>query len=108
MAEWQHGGGFSVDAKVCIEAHERCGLERLLRYCARPAFALERLREIDARHLVYESVKPGSVGLMPTPLQLLDRLAALIPPPRKHRHRTYGVLAPNAPALCGHRAGAAR
>ena len=100
MAEWEHGGGFSVDAKVRIEAHERDGLERLLRYCARPAFALERLREIDPEHLVYESVKPGpggSVSLMLTPMQLLDRLAALIPPPRKHRHRYYGVLAPNSP-----------
>ena len=100
MAAWEHGGGFSVDAKVRIEAHERDGLERLLRYCARPAFALERLREIDPEHLVYESVKPGpggSVSLMLTPMQLLDRLAALIPPPRKHRHRYYGVLAPNSP-----------
>lgn len=31
MAEWEHGGGFSVDAAVRIEAHEREGLERLLR-----------------------------------------------------------------------------
>ena len=30
-------------------------------------------------------------------MQLLDRLAALIPPPRKHRHRYFGVLAPNSP-----------
>jgi len=30
--------GFSVDADVCIEAHDRAGLERLLRYCARPPF----------------------------------------------------------------------
>ena len=100
MAEWEHGGGFSVDAEVRIEAHEREGLERLLRYCARPPFALERLREIDPEHLVYESVKPGpggSVSLLPTPMQLLDRLAALIPPPRRHRHRYYGVLAPNSP-----------
>lgn len=59
MAEWAHEGGFSVDAQVLIAAHDRAGLERLLRYCARPAFALERLREIDAEHLVYESVKPG-------------------------------------------------
>ena len=98
MAAWEHGGGFSVDAKVRIEAHERDGLERLPRYCARPAFALERLREIDPEHLVYESVKPGprgSVSLMPTPMQLLDRLAALIPPPRRHRHRYCGVPAPN-------------
>ena len=36
--------------------------KRLLRYCARPAFALQRLREIDAERLVYESVKPGAGG----------------------------------------------
>jgi len=50
--------------------------------------------------LVYERVKPGRGGgvtLMLTPLELLDRLAGLIPPPRRHRHRTFGVLAPNAP-----------
>mgnify|MGYP000004326006 CR=1 FL=1 len=58
MAEWEHGGGFTVDAKVRIEAHARDGLERLLRYRARPAFALERRREIDPAHLVHESVKP--------------------------------------------------
>jgi len=26
-----------------------------------------------------------------------DHLAALFPPPRRHRHRSHGVLAPNAP-----------
>ena len=31
-----------------------------------------------------------------TPLEFLDHLAALIPPPRKHRHRDHGVLAPNS------------
>ncbi|MEF8736765.1 MAG: transposase [Candidatus Accumulibacter necessarius] len=70
---------------------------RLLRYCARPAFALERCREIDAEHLVYGSIKPGpggSVSLMLTPLELIGRLAALIPPRRRHRHRHYAVLAP--------------
>ena len=103
MAEWEHGGGFSFDAEVRIEAHERDGLERLLRTtktCARPAFALERLREIDPEHLVYESSKPGpggSVSRMLTPMQLRDRVAALIAPPRKHRHRYFGVLAPNSP-----------
>ena len=56
----------------------------------------------DARreHLVYESIKPGpggSVSLLLTPLELIERLAALIPQPRRHRHRYYGVLAPNAP-----------
>ena len=34
---------------VRIEAADRAGRERLLRYCARPPFALERLRELDGR-----------------------------------------------------------
>jgi len=49
MAEWEHGGGFSIDALERIGAHARDGLERLLRYRARPAFALERLRESTPR-----------------------------------------------------------
>lgn len=36
MAGWNHGGGFSLDGSVRIEAPDRTGLERLLRYCARP------------------------------------------------------------------------
>ena len=43
MLGYQHNG-FSVDAGVCIQAHDRAGLERLLRYCARPPFAMERLQ----------------------------------------------------------------
>ncbi len=100
MASWEHGGGFSLDAGVRIEAADRQGLERLLRYCARPAFALERLREIDAEHLIDVSVKPSpgvSVSLMLTPLELIGRLAALIPALRRHRHRYCGVLAPSVP-----------
>ena len=34
MLACQHSG-FSVDAGVCIAAHDRVGLQRLLRYCAR-------------------------------------------------------------------------
>jgi hypothetical protein len=38
---WQGSGGFSVDASVRIEGEDRAGIERLIRYCARPPFALE-------------------------------------------------------------------
>ena len=100
MARWEHGGGFSVDGSVRIEADDRAGRERLLRYCARPPFALQRLRELAPERLLYESTKPGAGGngaLRLTPLQLIDRLAALVPPPRVHRHRYFGVLAPHSP-----------
>jgi hypothetical protein len=62
MAEWSNGGGFSVDASVQIEADDRAGLERLLRYCARPPFALERLEAIDAYRLIYRLIKPQQTG----------------------------------------------
>jgi hypothetical protein len=41
MAQWQHGGGFSVDGSVRIEAADRAGRERLLRY-SRPATSSPR------------------------------------------------------------------
>ncbi len=32
-----------------------------------------------------------------TPLELIDRIATLVPPTRTHRHRYFGVLAPHSP-----------
>ena len=92
---------------VCIEAHDRAALERLQRYGARPPFAMDRLRKEGAA-LVYRCAKqrsePGADKrgakvdeLHLTPLELIDRIAALVPPPRTHRHRCFGVLAPNSP-----------
>jgi hypothetical protein len=49
MAAYAHGGGFSVDAGVLIEATDRTGLERLLRCCAHPPpFAMARLKQHGA------------------------------------------------------------
>lgn len=48
--------GFSVDSGVCIQAHDRTGLERLLRYCARPSFAMDRLRK-EGNDLMYRCAK---------------------------------------------------
>ena len=110
MLGYKHSG-FSVDAGVCIESADRAGLERLLRYCARPPFAMERLRKAGSE-LVYRCGKQHSEPrndfyadrrgakadeLHLTPLELIDRIAALVPPPRTHRHRYFGVLAPNSP-----------
>ena len=74
---------------------------------ARPPFALERLHAFgdaaslaspDGR-LLYRFPKPdvnGRTELLLTPLELLERLARFVPPPRVHRHRYHGVLAPHA------------
>ena len=63
MAQWEHGGGFSVDGSVRIEAADRAGREWLLRYCARPPFALVRLRALDS--CLTDITKPRILGLLP-------------------------------------------
>jgi hypothetical protein len=71
MGQWTHGGGFSVDASVRIEPADRTGCERLLRYCARPPFALQRLRPLDPERFVHDHAQPGPGGrgaLLLTPL----------------------------------------
>ncbi len=101
MREWGHGGGFSVHGAVWVHGNDRAGRERLFRYCARPLFAAERLVwEPGEQRLRYQLPQPGHRGetvLLLTPLEFLDRIAQLIPPPRRHRHRYFGVLAPNSP-----------
>ena len=101
MRQWGHEGGFSLNADVTVAAWDRAGLERLLRYCARPIFASERLQWLEKdERLIYRLPKPmpgGQTVLYLTPLEFLDKLAVLIPPPCMHRHRYHGVLAPNAP-----------
>jgi hypothetical protein len=94
-----HAGGWSVDASVTIPQWDRHGLERLVRYCARPPLAQERLGRLNDEQLVYSLRRPtvdGRTELILTPLELLDRLAHLVTPPRIHKHRYCGVLAPNA------------
>jgi len=55
MLAYQYSG-FSVDAGVCIESHDRAAFERLLRCCARPPFSCVRLRKEGAA-LVYRCAK---------------------------------------------------
>ena len=50
------------------------------------------------RHVHLQSTRPGANGVVElSPFEFLDRLADLVPPPRKHRHRYHGVFAPNHP-----------
>jgi hypothetical protein len=106
MLTWQGTGGFSVDASVRVDGTDRSGLERLVRYFARPPFALERLQPYGSEPLsspharvLYRFPRPtpdGRTALILTPFELIERLAVFVPPPRLHRHRYHGVLAPNA------------
>ena len=76
--------GFSLHAATRIEAEDRLGLERLCRYVLRPPLAGGRLRFIDADHLTCRRKTPWSDGtthLVLSPLELIEKLAALVSPP---------------------------
>ena len=47
-----NSGCFSADAGVRVTAQDSAGRERLLRYCARPLFAGERLVWAGGKHWV--------------------------------------------------------
>ena len=108
MKTWNGGGGFSVNGTARIHENDRGGLERLLRYCACPPFALERIKQQPDGSLIYKLNRPlvnGQTYLKLTSLELIDKLAALVPPPRIHRHRYYGVLAPTESIFMGDTSG---
>jgi hypothetical protein len=91
--------GFSLHANVRIYGNDRQGLEQLCLYAARGAIALERLEQRAGGRVAYRMRRPapdGSTHLVLTPLALLRKLAALIPPPRVHHVRFHGVFDPAA------------
>ncbi len=72
---------------------------------AGPAGRITRVRYVLPRHKAAnwvargrgrKSTRPGANGVVDlSPFEFLDRLADLVPPPRKRRHRCHGVFAPN-------------
>jgi hypothetical protein len=90
--------GFSLHANTAIPAHRRDQLERLIRYTGRGAVSLERLTQDANGDLIYRFTRPwsdGTTGIKLSPLELLEKLAAIVPLPRAHLVRYAGCLAPH-------------
>ncbi len=97
--------GFSLAAGLGPHAAVRCGAEQrkqfehLCRYITRPAIANERLKRNSAGQEVLQlksAYQDGATQVVMSPLEFMQRLAALVPGPRLHLIRFHGVLAPNA------------
>lgn len=90
--------GFSLHANVAIKGGNREGLEKLCRYVGRPALVNSRITEDGSGGIVYELRNPytdGTTHLRFTKEEFIEKLIALIPPPRVHLVRFHGLLAPN-------------
>ena len=90
---------YSVHAGVCVPARDRLRLERLARYAGRPPLATERLSLLPDGRLLYRLKRrwrDGTSHVIFEPGELLEKLAALVPPPRFNLVRYHGILAPSA------------
>jgi hypothetical protein len=84
---------------VDIASHQREKLERLCRYVSRPPVASERLALTASGQVRYTLKTPyrdGTTHIVLEPLDLMARLAALVPTPRMHLTRYHGVFAPHS------------
>lgn len=91
--------GVSLHANVAVPARDRRRLERLCRYVARPPVATERLSRLDDGRLLYRLKhrwRDGTTHVVFEPQELVEKLAALAPPPRFHLVRYHGILGPCA------------
>ena len=91
-------GGVSVRANVAVPARDRRRLERLCGYEARPPVATERLSRLEDGRLIYRLKhrwRDGTTQAVLTPSELVEKHAALVPPPCFHLVR-HGVLGPCA------------
>jgi hypothetical protein len=91
--------GFSLHAGTVVHEDDREGRERLCFYGARGALALSRLTELDDGRFRYRLKRPlrsGATELVLTGVELLQKLAPLIPPPRQNLTRFHGVFAPSS------------
>jgi hypothetical protein len=80
---------------VWVPADQRDRLERLCRYALRPTVAQDRLRLTGEGQVVLQLRHPWSDGtthLLFDPLELLERLAVLIPRPRINLILYHGIL----------------
>ena len=87
--------GFDVHCAVRIAAGDDQGRERLVRYCTRPPFALDRIEVLGDGRIAYrvKTVRRGRTHRVMTPMVFMARLAALVPPARIPYVRYHGVFA---------------
>ena len=88
--------GYTVHAGVVVGARNRQGLERLARYIARPPLAKSRLEQRPDGSVSLTLKTPWSDGtreLRFSRLELMERLAALVPPPNANQVLYHGVFA---------------
>ena len=93
--------GFNLHAATKVAANDKQGRLTLCKYILRPPLANDRLKILDDGNVRLQFKKPWSDGTASVdlaPLAFIARLAALVPPPKRHLTRYFGVLSSHAAA----------
>jgi len=90
--------GFSLHAATHVGAGQRDRLAKLVRYMARPPVAGSRLKRSesspgDLEYTLKQRWRDGTTAVLLSPMELMEKLAALVPPGRMHLTRYFGVFA---------------
>ena len=92
--------GFSLHANTAINTLQRDRLKKLIEYIARGPLSNERLeitKDQKVKLRLKTAYSDGTSHLLFSFGEFIEKLVALIPPPRSHLVRWAGVLAPNSP-----------
>lgn len=91
--------GYSLHANTAIKKDRRDRLYAQISYMCRPALSTERLEQLPTGELVYHFKKPwrdGTHSILLTPLELIEKIVSLIPPPYKNMVHYFGIFGPNS------------
>jgi hypothetical protein len=92
-----HLVGFDLHANVAVQAGNRVRLDRLARYVLRPPVAQDALELTAEGKVLLRLRRPwrdGTRAIQFEPIELLEKLAAMIPRPRTNLLIYHGAFAP--------------
>ena len=87
--------GFNLHAATFVAAPQRRRLEELVAYMTRPPLATNRLTVKENGDLVYTMKRvfsDGTRAILLSPLELIEKLCAMVPPSRAHQTLYTGVF----------------
>jgi len=90
--------GFTIHAARRVKEYQRDKLEELITYMGRPSLSSNRLIEREDGNLEYlmkREFSDGTASIILSPLELCEKLVAIIPVRGVHLVRYGGVFAPN-------------
>jgi hypothetical protein len=92
--------GFSIHANSATNTHQRDRLETMIQYMARGPIANDRIEITSTGNIKWRlktQFSDGTTHLLLTPLEFLEKLSVLIPPPKTHLIRWGGCFAAHSP-----------